>query len=85
MTTAHRPQEWPDRIGTSPYITAGKPLSRRECQVIECVRLGGRNKDIARKLDLSVHTIAATLRNAMVKRNVSTRTRLVVDYIGAHS
>lgn len=55
-------------------------LTRRESQMITGIVLGKVKKEIASELLISVRTVEATIRNAMIKINVKKSTDLVVYY-----
>ncbi len=50
-------------------------LTDREREVLDCVAHGLRNKEIAARLSLSAHTVAAHLSSIYEKLNVSSRTQ----------
>ncbi len=50
-------------------------LTEREREVLDCVAHGLRNKEIAARLSLSAHTVAAHLSSIYEKLNVSSRTQ----------
>jgi DNA-binding CsgD family transcriptional regulator len=51
-------------------------LTRRELQVASLVSEGGADKEIARKLGISTHTVREHLRRACAKTNVTRRSAL---------
>lgn len=60
-------------------------LSTREAEVLQLLTRGYRNKEVARRLDLSAHTVNAHVRSIYRKLSVSSRTQLrsVVDADGS--
>lgn len=58
---------------------AGRPLTPREREVLECVAKGMSNKDIAAALFVSVRTVKAHISNILQKLEVSDRTHAVVE------
>lgn len=59
-------------------IPSASPLSEREMEVLREAARGLANKDIARRLDLSVRTIHTHLGNAFAKLGVGSRTEAVL-------
>ncbi|MFQ5856919.1 MAG: LuxR C-terminal-related transcriptional regulator [Anaerolineae bacterium] len=57
----------------------GKPLTTRELEVLRLVARGATNKDIARTLSLSPHTVPTHLRNIYRKLEVRNRTAAVAE------
>lgn len=55
----------------------GHGLTRRECDVLDLVVAGLRNRDIAATLHVSVNTVETHLRNVYSKLHVSTRAEAV--------
>lgn len=51
----------------------GGSLSRREHQVLELIAAGHGNKQIARRLDISLHTVKRHVANILAKLEVSSR------------
>jgi LuxR family maltose regulon positive regulatory protein len=51
------------------------PLSRRERQVLQLIAAGDSNKMIARRLDISLHTVKRHVANILAKIGVSSRTQ----------
>lgn len=49
------------------------PLSRRECEVLQHIAAGDSNKQIARALDLSPHTVKRHVANILDKLDVRSR------------
>ncbi|MCB8875730.1 helix-turn-helix transcriptional regulator [Acidisoma silvae] len=54
------------------------PLTKRERSVLELVRQGYANKNIAEDLQMSVSTVKAHIRNIMQKKRASNRTQLAL-------
>ena len=54
-------------------------LTKRECSVLELVRQGYANKDIATDLQMSISTVKAHIRNIMQKRRATNRTQLALS------
>ncbi len=54
-------------------------LSRREIHVLEEIREGMKNPEIAAKLDLSTKTVENHVRNILLKLAVKNRTQAVVE------
>ena len=52
-------------------------ITSREQEIIECICQGLSNKEIARKLTLSPHTVRAHLNNIFSKLNVTSRSKLM--------
>lgn len=52
-------------------------LSQRELQVVELVALGKSNKQIAKKLKISEHTVSTHLRRIFIKLEVDNRAAMV--------
>lgn len=59
-------------------ITTPPPLSEREMQVLQEAARGLPNKDIARRMDLSVRTVHTHLGNIFAKLGVGSRTEAVL-------
>jgi LuxR family maltose regulon positive regulatory protein len=65
-------------IGMSLSATAGslvEPLSERELEVLRLVALGASNREIARKLFISLSTVKTHINNIYRKLEVRTRTQ----------
>lgn len=56
-------------------------LTKREIQVMELLSRGKKNKEIARELSLSEHTIESHLRRIYEKLDVSNRTEAVLIFL----
>jgi len=54
-------------------------LSRREVQVLELIKEGMKNPDVAEKLGLSTKTVENHVRNILLKLAVKNRTQAVVE------
>ena len=54
-------------------LTSGGPLSHRERQVLALIADGHSNKMIARRLDISLHTVKRHVANILAKLEVSSR------------
>lgn len=54
----------------------GEALSARETEILELLTLGYRNKEIARRKDLSPHTVNSHVRNIYRKLSVNSRSEL---------
>jgi LuxR family transcriptional regulator, maltose regulon positive regulatory protein len=54
-------------------------LTKRELEVLELVRLGLRNKEIAQRLDLSRRTVETHVERVLSKLNATSRTRAVAE------
>jgi ATP/maltotriose-dependent transcriptional regulator MalT len=59
----------------------GASLTKRELEVLELVRLGLRNKEIAQRLDLSRRTVESHVERVLSKLNSTSRTRAVAGAI----
>ena len=60
------------------YQSMDPTLSSRESDVIKLVALGLYNKEIAKELVISIHTVQAHLDNIRAKWSVGNRTELAV-------
>ncbi|MCD7879180.1 MAG: response regulator transcription factor, partial [Candidatus Gastranaerophilales bacterium] len=56
-------------------------LTKRELEVLECLTKGFNNKEIAKQLNVSVHTTKIHIHNIFSKLNVQDRTEAVVKAI----
>jgi two-component system, NarL family, response regulator LiaR len=65
-------------VSASPTITSSPPLSEREMEVLHEAARGLANKDIARRLNLSVRTVHTHLGNIFAKLGVGSRTEAVL-------
>lgn len=61
-----------------------EPLTPQEVRAVEAMRTARSEKDAARTLGLSPHTIHAYLRSARAKRNARTTRALVADWVSTH-
>lgn len=65
------------RVGPHTRVGPGPPtgeLTAREVEVLRLIGLGGSNKDIARDLFISEHTVANHVRSILMKTGSSNRT-----------
>ncbi|NJN65849.1 MAG: hypothetical protein HC884_03595, partial [Chloroflexaceae bacterium] len=60
------------------------PISDREREVLELVVRGASNKEIAQRLNISIHTVKVHLRNMFGKASVSSRVQLMTYAIERH-
>ncbi len=65
---------------TSSLLIGSENLSYREREVLELLRTGARNKDIAEMLSLSLATVKRHLQNIYGKLQVSNRTEAILKY-----
>ncbi len=56
-------------------------LTERESQVIQLIAEGLGNKEIADRLDISVHTAKFHIRNTFKKMGVTTRTKAAMEFV----
>ena len=66
------------RTAATPAITGGEQLTRRERELVDLVAGGASNKDIARRLAISVKTVKTHLTSIFRKLGLSTRLELAV-------
>jgi DNA-binding NarL/FixJ family response regulator len=99
IRAVHAGEIWaPRRIVASALRDALKPLergaspdalqqqlSKRECEIVEWVRCGMTNKEIARKLGISDMTVKTHVHNIFSKLEVSGRVRLLGLGHGEHA
>jgi len=52
-------------------------LTKRELEVLNILGDGGRNKDIAAEMTVSLHTVKFHIENLYIKLNVRTRAELI--------
>lgn len=64
---------------SAPERPKKKPLSKREIDVLEYMKEGYRNPEIAQELSLSTKTIENHVRNILLKLGVKNRTQAVVE------
>ena len=57
--------------------SVGEPLSERELQVVRLIASGASNRDIARKLFVSLSTVKTHINNIYRKLEVRTRTQAI--------
>lgn len=74
---------WAQRYAQAPPTTVPDPgpLSARELQVLERVAAGDSNKAIARRLDLSPHTVKRHVANILDKLDVASRSQAAQWYL----
>ncbi|HEX6122030.1 MAG TPA: response regulator transcription factor, partial [Ktedonobacterales bacterium] len=65
-------------VSSQPQIPSSPPLSEREMEVLQEAARGLPNKDIAKRLNLSVRTIHTHLGNIFAKLGVGSRTEAVL-------
>jgi non-specific serine/threonine protein kinase len=75
----HRIVEAHGRAGV-PSVPGGSPLTPREIQVATLVADGASNKEMARRLFVSIRTIETHVQNALVKLGLRSRTGLALWY-----
>ena len=63
----------PKAVTPSPAPTSRLPLSEREYQVLRYIAAGDSNKQIARSLNLSLHTVKRHVANILNKLGVESR------------
>ena len=63
----------PTQTTSTPATTPRLPLSEREHQVLEQIAAGASNKEIARALNLSLHTVKRHVANIFNKLGVDSR------------
>jgi DNA-binding NarL/FixJ family response regulator len=71
--------------GVEPVTSPGVTLSRREQEVLDCVKQGMTNKEIARELDLQEVTIKLHIGSLCRKFAVSNRTQLAIKALHQQS
>ena len=71
-------EELAARTAAAPTITGGEQLTPRERELVSLVAAGGSNKDIARRLAISVKTVKTHLTSVFKKLGLSTRLELAV-------
>ncbi len=68
----------PIEIAPAPLPPAAAEFSPRQCQILDCLRRGMPNKNIAHALDLSEATVKVHVRNIMKKLRATNRTQVVL-------
>jgi DNA-binding NarL/FixJ family response regulator len=71
-------EELAARTAATPAITGGEQLTPRERELVSLVAAGASNKDIARRLTISVKTVKTHLTSVFKKLGLSTRLELAV-------
>ena len=66
------------RTAAMPAVTGGEELTPRERELVGFVAAGASNKDIARRLSISVSTVKTHLTSIFGKLGLSTRLELAV-------
>jgi len=75
---------WAQRSREESPPGSTQPLSLRELEVLELAAAGSRNKVIAEKLNISVHTVEGHFNVIFSKLGVSSRTEAVMQAIARH-
>lgn len=72
-------EEWAEEVvrPTPEPLDVEEPLTARELEVLECLALGLSNKDIARRLGVSFHTVKFHVNSILGKLSASSRTEAV--------
>lgn len=75
-----------DRGSEAPTMTKSprKLLSKREIDVLDYIKRGYKNPEIAAQLNLSPKTIENHVRNILLKLGVKNRTQAVVEALKMH-
>jgi DNA-binding CsgD family transcriptional regulator len=72
------PQQQQHEATKSPAVFVIEPLTERELEILHHVASGGRNREIARELHVSIKTVEFHLTNILGKLGVKSRTEAVV-------
>ncbi|MEQ1570489.1 MAG: helix-turn-helix transcriptional regulator [Myxococcota bacterium] len=72
-------------VPIEPIAAPSAPLTSREREIVELVRVGRVNKQIAGDLGISEHTVSTHLRRVFAKLGVDTRAAMVHAYAALES